>query len=120
MDALDGYQSKVTALVTPKAQLPRAVTTETKVFWSGTHSPGTQDGTRGKPCFAGAENLSKPDIQNLKKPETQDAAKPNKTLHTLLAQGFVPEFLESIRARERCAAAGTRTDTASKPVSAAG
>ena len=28
------------------------------------------------------------------------AAKPNKTLHTLLAQGFVPEFLESIKVRE--------------------
>ena len=57
-------------------------------FPIGTHGPGTQAGTQGKPCFAGAENLSKPDIQNLKKPETQDAAKPNKTLHTLLAPGL--------------------------------
>ena len=38
-------------------------------FPIGTHGPGTQAGTQGKPCFAGAENLSKPDIQNLKKPE---------------------------------------------------
>lgn len=38
-------------------------------FLIGTHGPGTQAGTQGKPCFAGAENLSKPDIQNLKKPE---------------------------------------------------
>ena len=64
-------------------------------FPIGTHGPGTQAGTQGKPCFAGAENLSKPDFQNLKKPETQDAAKPNKTLHTLVPQGFVKLSLRS-------------------------
>ena len=57
--------------------------------------PRYATGTHEKAAFAGAEKLSKPDFQNLKKPETQDAAKPNKTLHTLVPQGFVKLSLRS-------------------------
>ena len=85
----------VTGRVTAKTALLRRVF-PSQGFPIGTHGPGTQAGTQGKPCFAGAENLTKPDI----------------------AVWFNQAFIEQYARVET--AEGTRTDTSSKPVSATG